>query len=1305
LIKGIRSFSPENEHVIQFPKPLTLIVGRNGAGKTTIIECLKMGSTGELPPSARSGQAFIHDPKVADVTEVKAQIKLRFRNMLGKPFVVIRSFQLTQKARGKLEKKDLDSVIQSVDENGEKVSISKKCVDINAEVPALMGVSKAILENVVFVHQEESNWPLGDSAILKKKFDDIFSATKYTKALEHIRKLKTDQTALIRDFKGKVEALKIQKDHAMKLRETYDTNSRKAEDLTARMAEFDEKIREAQEQIAQAEAVLSAVRVVHEKRHGLIARREAVKSENSRKLAGISTELTESLEELEKMSETFNQKFSTMKQERDGLERKATDARLEAEALKEHRERMIKIAGRLGAEAEAQSKRLDERLSFAQSTAKRYPEIGIASSAEMNCEALSDALAHRLTMRQQASERMRNKHREVDAETGAKIDDITQRLSSHSQRIKMIHEQQDARKARLEVINKELGENSVSDAAIEELDSRVKRANESYISKSRSDFAKQLKIDMEKADVNLSEIEREMSKLRSEQEHAAQAGESELKLRLKKEELFAKNDALESLLDSRSEQMRSLFGVGIPPNIELKDAIAEKLDDLTEALERAQSQANTCFSNVIVLEHEVENSKSSLAKLRHEYETLKRCEKLEANARVLGAGGFAGYSEALDVVNREVGDVESSMTTLKSMQNLFTRFVEEAEKNQTCSLCKRGFTSVQATDDFIKEMQANLANAPATIASLEERVEKSRERRRALQELGETAALYRRLDDELPKAEGALSTSQASLSTAIEVKKFATEDLKRKQHAHAETASLVEDAGNISRIAKEVETIQRAVDALESSALGAKGGGRSTSDIVNDIELLDVKREASEREKQILLKRKERHETELLTLERNARDLREELLVAQSRVEKRTQLKTEASDITKAITKDAAEQKRMEDERAPGLAEKEALTGDREVQREAQAKEQNALENEIRELQRVVDMLQGMNKTIAQAQSSGTSERLAEHNASLEETNGKIETLEGKWVARSKLLKAKDEIIARQSDLKRELEDNIAYLRGKREEDAILQEIDQLTSEIHNMGETSVVEKKLRQHMNAKNDLRTEHAEAQGRVKAHREAMSAAGAQLKGAEYNNIDSRLSKQLVELKTYEMVSQDLDRYHNALDKALMSFHASKMEEINKVVRELWQRTYRGQDIDSIQIRSDSEGTGRSSYNYRVVMLVGGAELEMRGRCSAGQKVLACLIIRLALAETFCLNCGILALDEPTTNLDAPNSDALARSLIEIMKSRRDQENFQLIVITHDMEFAHLLGQRELTDYYWRVSKNDNQQSCITREEIYD
>ena len=64
-----------------------------------------------------------------------------------------------------------------------------------------------------------------------------------------------------------------------------------------------------------------------------------------------------------------------------------------------------------------------------------------------------------------------------------------------------------------------------------------------------------------------------------------------------------------------------------------------------------------------------------------------------------------------------------------------------------------------------------------------------------------------------------------------------------------------------------------------------------------------------------------------------------------------------------------------------------------------------------------------------------------------------------------------------------------------------------------------------------------------------------------------------------------------------------------------------------------------------------------------------MLACLIIRLALAETFCLNCGILALDEPTTNLDHENSASLADALRQVMDARVAQANFQLVIITHD------------------------------------
>ena len=57
-------------------------------------------------------------------------------------------------------------------------------------------------------------------------------------------------------------------------------------------------------------------------------------------------------------------------------------------------------------------------------------------------------------------------------------------------------------------------------------------------------------------------------------------------------------------------------------------------------------------------------------------------------------------------------------------------------------------------------------------------------------------------------------------------------------------------------------------------------------------------------------------------------------------------------------------------------------------------------------------------------------------------------------------------------------------------------------------------------------------------------------------------------------------------------------------------------------------------------------------MKGRCSMGQKVLASLIIRMALAEAFSSNTRILALDEPTTNLDRSHIENFALSIGNIL-----------------------------------------------------
>lgn len=179
----------------------------------------------------------------------------------------------------------------------------------------------------------------------------------------------------------------------------------------------------------------------------------------------------------------------------------------------------------------------------------------------------------------------------------------------------------------------------------------------------------------------------------------------------------------------------------------------------------------------------------------------------------------------------------------------------------------------------------------------------------------------------------------------------------------------------------------------------------------------------------------------------------------------------------------------------------------------------------------------------------------------------------------------------------------------------------------------------------------------------------------------------------------VANDLGKYRMALEWAMMQFHKEKMDLINREIRHLWHTIYRGNDVDYIQIRmgnlDDQSLTKKRNYDYRVVQIKNNTELDMRGRCSAGQRVLASLIIRIVLAETFSANCGVLALDEPTTNLDKKNIASLVTALQHIVTERAQQRNFMLLIITHDNEFIKMLRGNE---NHWLVTRSAEGKSMI-------
>jgi DNA repair protein RAD50 len=294
--------------------------------------------------------------------------------------------------------------------------------------------------------------------------------------------------------------------------------------------------------------------------------------------------------------------------------------------------------------------------------------------------------------------------------------------------------------------------------------------------------------------------------------------------------------------------------------------------------------------------------------------------------------------------------------------------------------------------------------------------------------------------------------------------------------------------------------------------------------------------------------------------------------------------------------------------------------------------------------------------------------------------------------------------LAAQESAKRALEDNLAFRRAQSEKEQLDQKVVGLRKEIGAAAGEALHNEKS-ELLRKESKIRQQQDLLRGASYAVQQRIDDAGKKMRSTELLDAEKMFSIKKVELETHESIVSDLDKYNKAMEKALVEYHESRMTAVNRIIRDLWRKAYKSGDIDYIIVRADAEGSSRGNYSYRLMMVTGGAELEMRGRCSAGQKVLACIIVRLALSEAFCIGCGIIALDEPTTNLDADNSNALARVLQEIIEARATQNNFQLLVITHDEDFAQQLGSKQFCEHYWLVRKDENQCSEVLKQDVLD
>lgn len=1309
LIKGIRSFDPENKHVITFLKPLTLIVGSNGAGKTTIIECLKLACTGELPPNARSGQSFIHDPKVAGETETKAQIKLRFKTAVGKDVVCIRSFQLTQKA-SKMEYKAIESVLQTINPNtGEKVCLSYRCADMDREIPALMGVSKAILENVIFVHQDEANWPLQDSSTLKKKFDDIFSATRYTKALEVIKKLHKEQAQEIKTYKLKLEHLQTLKDSAYKLRESIAHDQEKTKSLIDQVQNSEKEIEEVDAKIKFTEAKLKDLRKLQEQITEISATRSASFKEMEQRYQALDEDIEETDEELKEWKDKFDEKIAQQDLLISKLERERSDLEYKIKILADNRTEIIIEISKLQSEAEAHASLKNERDSMIQKLFSMH-NLGSFPSGPFSNEAVLNSTnllkARILELENDLEEKKTSDETEIKAawEAFKNADNRLKDLEAKRQ-AKLDLKNHYSRNIKEKESERESYEVQISEVDLPRLDEKERNARLELERKTDQRAKRNFDGNIRNKEDEKHSISQKINSLNLEKRILDDDSEDRIKLSMKKSDLETCKKKLKKLMDENKDKIRGVLKGRLPSEKDLREEINQALSSAGCEFEDVNLKSREAEKEVNRLESKIKEVSSNLNKFRRDIDSRKRSIESKLQSLDHQNYGVDSFLQALDTAKKNRDERKSQHNVAIGMLQMFEPFIEFAQTQHSCPCCDRPF-SAEEENAFVKKQSVIGATSMETMNDAARKAESADSIFQQLDNLRVVYEEYVKLSKEtIPQSEANLD----KLNEELEQKTLTHDDIlgivAQVKADKDSVEALLPLVNTVDRHWNYIQDLQKQVDELEDK-LNYRGlGTRSLEEIKSELDSLQNTKDNLQCDIDKL--REERRYMDALVSQASTKmySAREEKMISVAIVNNLKKAEEEIQRLMEERSQVDLEEKQLAEAISPLTRESPKLSRYYDDLKERLRREHESQAAEIRSQKQDVEELLKLNSKIEGYDEIKKADRLKEVQSKKSQSESQFQNCEQRKKNISDELNSAQENKKNQELLRHNINDNIRYREAKARVDELTRELEVLEQRQLEIGSANIIESELKKLNQDKERLFAELNRFHGTMSVYESNISKNKIDLKQPQYKDIDKRHFDQLIQLKTTEMANKDLDRYYDALDKALMRFHTMKMEEINKIIRELWQQTYRGQDIDFIYIHSDSEGAGTRSYSYKVLMQTGDAELEMRGRCSAGQKVLASLIIRLALAETFCLNCGILALDEPTTNLDGPNSESLAAALLRIMEDRKNQENFQLIVITHDERFAQLIGQRQHAEKYYRVYKDEHQHSIISAQEIFD
>lgn len=1298
-ISGVRSFSPNVREAIQFYTPLTLIVGYNGSGKTTIIECLKYATTGELPPNSKGG-AFIHDPKLCGEKEVLAQVKLQFRSINDRQHVATRSLQLTAKKTTRSQK-TLDCSLVVVN-NGERTTTSTRVAQLDEMIPERLGVSPAILDAVIFCHQEESMWPLSEPAALKKRFDEIFEALKYTKVIENLKVLRKKQVEQLGKLQNDESHNKINKDrgeraekHMTGLQAEIETAREKCDALTTEMEETQERIRDKHEQ---ANSFLQIVQNLSNKQEQLEYRQKMVTEhrETIDELHDDDASLQQSLAQYEERMQKFQEEADRNRSQYAELQKELTEAQRNLNAK-------LSEQGKHQSDKDKYERQLKARVELVQQTAQQYSFRGYDGDLEdQQIQAFNERMQKLLTEKKKELDKVQKDNQgELDKATavitqleGRKAARTQDRVSA-KQRMGAIDKRTTVLQNDMSKIDVDEGAKAVLDGQLEDLQSRLSRAQQEF---EKAGWDNQLSEENEK----LWQLEAEADKLGRELIESTRLASDRAQLDIRKKELADRKRKLETLSNTWREKLSTVVGEDWEPE-SLENQYQTVLKRQNKSVDDARKTSEQSRQKLQKVEYRLKNAKESVEK--------NTVSATKAEEKVLAAMSEASDKTSIDEYQAEVEGFEQDVEKLKNQLSLFdalVKFYEQCKQTlnarKCCRLCDRGFDTTKDKErEYLSKLEAKIRKQldPNGKQETQDDLVAVEGDLKTLRNVRPQFDTYQRIQSELP----GLREESKSLQAEHDALERQLEEEEAVVSSEAEVQRDIDDLSktvlSITQAVKDIKDSEGQVDRIQSQQ--ASGGVTRSADEIHELQAdLNEKLRTVKTKIAKLSADKQRVKDQISSLELEKSELKNQLGTAANQLDKKSSIQTQIQSL-----KDDHVQQREIISRAdtelesiePEITEAKSVRDD--TLSRGRAKEatittaRDAISSSISEIRMIETDIQSYIDRGGSSNLASNQRAISALETTITNTKSEVDDL----TKRTNKLR---EDIDNGDRKKKNISDNLNYRKH-------LRTLETLKSEIADLEDRNAhedyerLQAEARSLENHSNRLFAERGSVMGTMKTKDEELDRLLKEWE-MDYKDAKQKYRESHIRVETTKATIEDLAQCSSAVDKAVMQFHSMKMAEVNRIAGELWTSTYQGTDIDTILIRSDNESTtGKRNYNYRLCMVKQDTEMDMRGRCSAGQKVLASIIIRLALAESFGVNCGLIALDEPTTNLDRDNIKSLAESLHMIIKARQAQSNFQLIVITHDEEFLRHMRCSDFCDSFFRVKRDGNQNSVISRESI--